>query len=59
MIFFQITMKFLMTQQQIINLRNVVLFELREMTNLSTKEIRNSLKRYKKIYLKLINEINK
>jgi len=39
--------------------KNVILFELREMTNLSTKEIRNALKRYKKIYLKLINEINK
>jgi hypothetical protein len=39
--------------------KNIILFEIREMTNLSTKEIRNSLKRYKKIYFKLINEINK
>ena len=39
--------------------KNIILFELREMTNLSTKEIRSSLKRYKKIYSKIINEINK
>jgi hypothetical protein len=39
--------------------KNIILFELREMTNLSTKEIRSSLKRYKKLYLKIINEINK
>ena len=39
--------------------KNVILFELREMTNLSTKEIRNALRRYKKIYLKLVDEINK
>ena len=39
--------------------KNVILFELREMTNLSTKEIRSSMKRYKKIYLELIQEILK
>jgi hypothetical protein len=39
--------------------KNVILFELREMTNLSTKEIRSSMKRYKKIYLELIEEIFK
>ena len=39
--------------------KNIILFELREMTNLSTKEIRNSLKRYKKIYSKIVNEINR
>jgi len=39
--------------------KNVILFELREMTNLSTKEIRSSLKRYKKIYLELVQEIFK
>jgi hypothetical protein len=39
--------------------KNIILFELREMTNLSTKEIRNSLKRYKKLYTKIVNEINK
>jgi hypothetical protein len=39
--------------------KNVVLFEIREMTNLSTKEIRNSLKRYKKIYQEIINDLLK
>jgi hypothetical protein len=39
--------------------KNVILFELREMTNLSTKEIRSSMKRYKKLYLELIQEILK
>ena len=39
--------------------KNVILFELREMTNLSTKEIRASMKRYKKIYTDLIQEIFK
>lgn len=35
--------------------KNLVLLNLREMTNLSTKEIRNSLKKYKMIY-KIISE---
>jgi hypothetical protein len=39
--------------------KNVILFELREMTNLSTKEIRNSMKRYKKIYTDLLQDILK
>jgi len=39
--------------------KNIVLFELREMTNLSTKEIRNSLKRYKKLYYEILNELLK
>jgi len=39
--------------------KNVILFELREMTNLSTKEIRTSMKRYKKIYTDLIKDIFK
>jgi hypothetical protein len=39
--------------------KNIILFELREMTNLSTKEIRNSLKRYKKIYFKIVGELTK
>lgn len=39
--------------------KNIILFELREMTNLSTKEIRCSIKRYKKIYFKLVNELSK
>ncbi len=39
--------------------KNVVLFEIREMTNLSTKEIRNSLRRYKKIYQEIVNDFLK
>jgi hypothetical protein len=39
--------------------KNIILFELREMTNLSTKEIRTSLKKYKKIYFDLVQEILK
>lgn len=37
--------------------KNIILFELREMTNLSTKEIRTSLKKYKRIYFDLVQEI--
>jgi hypothetical protein len=39
--------------------KNVILFELREMTNLTTKEIRSSMKRYKKLYVELMQEILK
>jgi hypothetical protein len=39
--------------------KNVILFELREMTNLSTKEIRSSMKRYKKLYIELMQDILK
>ena len=39
--------------------KNIILFELREMTNLTTKEIRNSIKRYKKIYFKIVSELTK
>ena len=39
--------------------KNIILFELREMTNLSTKEIRNSIKKYKKIYFDLVQELLK
>jgi len=39
--------------------KNVILFELREKTNLTTKEIRNSIKRYKKIYFQLVQEMLK
>jgi hypothetical protein len=35
--------------------KNVILLSLREITNMSTKEIRSSMKKYKKIYLKLIS----
>jgi hypothetical protein len=33
--------------------KNLILLSLREMTNLSTKEIRQSIKRYKKLYVGL------
>jgi hypothetical protein len=39
--------------------KNVILFELREMTNLSTKEIRTSIKRYKKVYFQMVQELLK
>ncbi len=39
--------------------KNIILFELREMTNLSTKEIRNYLKKYKFLYLDTVKRINK
>jgi len=39
--------------------KNIILFELREMTNLSTKEIRNSIKKYKKMYFDLVQELLK
>jgi nucleoside-triphosphatase THEP1 len=31
--------------------KNIILLSLREMTNLTTKEIRNSMKKFKKLYL--------
>jgi hypothetical protein len=39
--------------------RNIVLFELREMTNLSTKDVRSYLKKYKLLYLETLKRINK
>ena len=39
--------------------KNVILLSLREMTNLSTKEIRNSMKKYKKLYGSVITIILK
>ena len=39
--------------------KNIVLLSLREMTNLSTKEIRSSMKKFKLIYLNLIQELVK
>ena len=39
--------------------KNVILLSLREMTNLSTKEIRNSLKKYKKLYTFILGDILK
>jgi predicted SprT family Zn-dependent metalloprotease len=37
--------------------KNIILLSLREMTNLSTKEIRGSIKRFKKLYLILQNKL--
>ena len=34
--------------------KNIILLSLREITNMSTKEIRASMKKYKKIYLGLM-----
>jgi len=39
--------------------KNVILLSLREMTNLTTKEIRNSLKKYKKLYSFLVDDMLK
>jgi len=39
--------------------KNIILLSLREMTNLSTKEIRISLKKYKKLYLNILSEVHK
>lgn len=38
--------------------KNIILLSLREMTNLSTKEIRNSLKKYKELYFFISEKIN-
>ena len=38
--------------------KNLVLLTLREMTNLSTKEIRLSMKRYKKLYFDFVKKID-
>jgi len=39
--------------------KNIVLLSLREMTNLTTKEIRNSMKKYKKLYLTILSDVLK
>ena len=39
--------------------KNIILLSLREMTNLSTKEIRGSMKKYKKMYFNLIEAMVK
>jgi hypothetical protein len=39
--------------------KNIILLSLREMTNMSTKEIRNAMKKYKKLYLLLIKSVKK
>jgi hypothetical protein len=38
--------------------KNLILLSLREMTNLSTKEIRQSIKKYKKLYIGLSNIVD-
>lgn len=38
--------------------KNLVLLSLREMTNLSTKEIRLSMKKFKKLYFELVKKID-
>jgi hypothetical protein len=38
--------------------KNIVLLSLREMTNLNTKEIRTSLKKYKTLYLETVRKIH-
>ena len=35
--------------------KNIILLSIREMTNLSTKEIRNAMKRFKKLYYVVLN----
>ena len=39
--------------------KNVILLSLREMTNLSTKEIRVSIKRYKNIFINMLEKMKK
>ena len=39
--------------------KNIILLSLREMTNLSTKEIRGSMKKYKNMYYTLIQTMVK
>jgi hypothetical protein len=39
--------------------KNVILLSLREMTNLTTKEIRNSMKKYKKLYSFILGNVLK
>ena len=38
--------------------KNIILLSLREMTNLSTKEIRTSMKKYRKFYYELMKTLN-
>lgn len=38
--------------------KNIILLSLREMTNLSTKEIRTSMKKFKNLYYELIRDLN-
>ena len=38
--------------------KNIILLSLREMTNLSTKEIRNAMKKFKKLYVVVQTKVN-
>ena len=38
--------------------KNIILLSIREMTNLSTKEIRSAMKKYKKLYYTLVNAMS-
>lgn len=38
--------------------KNIILLSIREMTNMSTKEIRTSMKKFKDLYYNLINKLN-
>ena len=37
--------------------KNIILLSIREMTNLSTKEIRSAMKKYKKLYYVVVNNM--
>ena len=39
--------------------KNIILLSLRDMTNLSTKEIRSSMKKYKIIYSNLLETMSR
>jgi hypothetical protein len=39
--------------------KNIILLSIREMTNLNTKEIRSSIKKYKQLYLTVLNNVIK
>lgn len=39
--------------------KNLILLSIREMTNLNTKEIRNSMKKFKKLYVLMVDDIFK
>jgi hypothetical protein len=38
--------------------KNIILLSLREMTNMTTKEIRSSMKKFKKLYIEVLNKLN-
>lgn len=38
--------------------KNVILLSIREMTNMSTKEVRSSIKKYRNLYYEFLNKLN-